>query len=120
VVLDKARAPRIQAKSLLPIFELELSVEHPVSTSSAFSAFMTLWSKGFDQEEFWEFFVQCALCHQVMPKDCFYGIHSPVGCRTLSAAIPHTADADDGTESVDGDTEIAEVDELLSSETSSE
>ncbi|KAH6903249.1 hypothetical protein BKA70DRAFT_1433761 [Coprinopsis sp. MPI-PUGE-AT-0042] len=86
-----------------------LRAEHPISTSTICSNFVTLWSKGLGEDAFWQLFVQCALCRQIIPRDVFSTIHSPQCCEKLRdmGAVPGNDDAEISS----GDTETVTDDE---------
>ncbi|KAH6890792.1 hypothetical protein BKA70DRAFT_1441694 [Coprinopsis sp. MPI-PUGE-AT-0042] len=81
-----------------------LRVEHPITTSIMCSDFITLWSKGLEEEAFWQLFVQCARCRQIIPRDVFSTIHSPQCCETIFRGMSAVPD-NDGANTNSSDTE---------------
>ncbi|TFK21414.1 hypothetical protein FA15DRAFT_658336 [Coprinopsis marcescibilis] len=59
----------------------KLRVEAPMDAVNGSSKFVSLYSQGLQEDEFWSLFVQCAHCTAVMPKDVFWRVHTQALCE---------------------------------------
>ncbi|TFK28678.1 hypothetical protein FA15DRAFT_700885 [Coprinopsis marcescibilis] len=90
----------------------KLDVGDPMDALGASSKFVSLYSRGLQEDDFWSLFMQCAHCSVIMPRDVFWRVHTQVLCeqeRKLGQdgeVNASDSDSDVDSNSLSGDTEI--------------
>ncbi|TFK16392.1 hypothetical protein FA15DRAFT_711884 [Coprinopsis marcescibilis] len=71
----------VPVSKVVKVCQLDLRTETPTMISQGIrKSFVTLYTRGIPEGEFWNLFIQCGQCRMIIPKDVFFQVHDQKDC----------------------------------------